>query len=49
MCELHSKLIRDFKIKSDSLDLIEDKLGKRLEVTGTDKGYLDRRAITQAL
>jgi hypothetical protein len=43
--KLKSKLIKDLHIKPDILKLIEEKVGKSLEHTGTGKSFLNRTPI----
>ena len=46
--KLNSKWIKDFHIKSDTLKLIEKKLGKTLEDMGTGEKFLNRTPIAYA-
>ena len=47
--KLNSKWIKDLHIKSDTLKLIEKKLGKTLEETSTGRKFLNRTPIAYAL
>jgi hypothetical protein len=47
--KLKSKWIKDLKIKPDTLNLIEDKVGKSLELIGTEGNFLNRTPIVHAL
>ena len=47
--KLKSNWIKDLSIKSDILNLIEEKLGKILELIGTGGNFLNRTPIAQAL
>jgi hypothetical protein len=49
--KLKSKWIKNFNIKPDTLNLIEEKVGKRLKLIRTETGadFLNRTPITQAL
>ena len=38
--KLKSKWIKDFNIKPDTLNLIEEKVGKSLELTGTGGNFV---------
>jgi hypothetical protein len=40
--KLKSKWIKDLNIKSDTLNLIEEKVGKSLELIGTGGNFLNR-------
>ena len=40
--KLRSKWIKDLHIKPDTLNLIEEKVGKNLEHMGTGKNFLNR-------
>jgi hypothetical protein len=44
-----SKWIRDFNIKKDTLNLIEEEVGKSLELIGTVRNFLNRTLMAQAL
>jgi hypothetical protein len=46
---LKSKWIKDFHIKLDTLNLIEEKLGKVLKHIGTGENFLKRTPMTYAL
>jgi hypothetical protein len=46
---LKSKWINDHNIKIDALNLIEEKVGKSLELLGTGGNFLKRTPITHAL
>jgi hypothetical protein len=39
--KLKSKWIKDLNIKSDTLNVIEEKVGKSLEVIGTGRNFLN--------
>jgi len=47
--KLESKWIKDLKIKPDTLNLIEEKVGKSLELMGTGGNFLNRDPMAQAL
>jgi hypothetical protein len=47
--KLKSKWIKDRNIKPDTLNLIEEKLGKSLELIGTGEIFLNRTPMTDAL
>jgi hypothetical protein len=47
--KLNSKWIKDFNIKPDTLNLIEEKVGKSLELIDTRGNFLDRIPMTHAL
>ena len=47
--KLKSKWIKDLNIKPDKLNLIEDKLGKGLELIGTGGNFLNRTSMAHAL
>lgn len=47
--KLKSSWIKDLNIKPDTLNLIEEKVGKSLELIGTGENFLNRTPITQAL
>jgi hypothetical protein len=47
--KLKSKWIKDLNIKPDTLNLIEDKLGKGLELIGTGGNFLNRTSKAHAL
>ena len=47
--KLKSKWIKDLHIKLDTMNLIEEKLGKRLEHLGAGKSFLNRTPIAYAL
>jgi hypothetical protein len=44
-----SKLIKDLHIKPDTLNLIEEKVGKSLKHTGTGENFLNRTPMAYAL
>jgi hypothetical protein len=44
-----SKWIKDPNIKPDTLNLIEEKVGKSLELTGTRGNFLNRTPMAHAL
>ena len=44
-----SKLIKDLNIKPDTLNLIEEKVGKSLKLIGTRGNFLNRIPVSQAL
>jgi hypothetical protein len=46
---LNSKWVRKHNIKSDRLNLIEEKLGNNLEHTGTEDSFLNKIPIAQVL
>jgi hypothetical protein len=47
--KLKSKLIKDLNINSDTLNLIEEKVGKSLEPIGTGGNFLNRTPMAHAL
>ena len=47
--KLNSKWIKDLHIQSDTLKLIEKKLGKTLEDMGTGESFLNRTPIAYVL
>ena len=47
--KLKSKWIKDLNIKPDTLNLIEEKVGKSLELIGTGGNFLNRTPMTHAL
>ena len=47
--KLKSKWIKDLHIKSDTLNLIEEKVGKSLENMGTGEKFLNRTQMAYAL
>jgi hypothetical protein len=47
--KLKSKWIKDLNIKPDSLNLIEKKVGKSLELIGTGGNFLNNTPMTHAL
>jgi hypothetical protein len=47
--KLKSKLFKDLHIKPDTLNLIEEKVGKSLELTGTGGNFLNRTGMAHAL
>jgi hypothetical protein len=47
--KLKSKWINDCNKKPDTLNLIEEKLGKRLELIGTGRNFLNRTRIALIL
>jgi hypothetical protein len=47
--KLKSKWIRDLNIKPDALNLIEEKVGKSLELIGTGGNFLNRTPVAHAL
>jgi hypothetical protein len=44
-----SKWVRDLNIKPDTLNLIEEKVGKSLELSGTVENFLKRTPMDHAL
>jgi hypothetical protein len=44
-----SKWIKDLTIKPDTLNLIEEKVGKSLELIGTGGNFLNRNPMAHAL
>jgi hypothetical protein len=44
-----SKWIKDLKIKPDTLNLLEEKVGKSLELVGTEGNFLNRNAMAHSL
>ena len=47
--KLKSKWIKDLNIKPDTLNLIEEKVGKSLELIGTGGNFLKRTPMAHAL
>jgi hypothetical protein len=47
--KLKSKWIKDLNVKPDTVNLIEKKVGKSLELTGTGDNFLNRTLVAQAL
>jgi hypothetical protein len=47
--KLKSTWIKDFTIKPDILNLIEEKMGKSLELIGTGGNFLNRTPMAHAL
>ena len=47
--QIKSKSIKDLNIKPDTLNLIEEKVGKKLELIGTGEIFLNKTPMTQAL
>jgi hypothetical protein len=47
--KINSKWINDLNIKPDTLNQIEEKVGKRLEFIGTEENFLNRTPVAQAL
>jgi hypothetical protein len=47
--KLKSKWIKDLNIKPDTLNLIEEKVAKSLELIGTGGNYLNRTPMAHAL
>jgi hypothetical protein len=47
--KLKSKWIKDLNIKPDTLNLVEEKLGKSLELIGTGGNFLNRTLMAHAL
>jgi hypothetical protein len=47
--KLKSKWIEDLKIKPGTLNQIEEKLGKSLELIGTGRNFLNRTPMAHAL
>jgi hypothetical protein len=47
--KLKSKWIKDLNIKPDTLNLIEEKVGKSLELIGTGGNFLNRTPVAHAL
>ena len=46
--KLKSKWIKDLNIKPDTLTLIEEKVGKSLELTGTGGNFLNKTPMVHA-
>ena len=46
---MKSKWIKDFNIKSDTMNLIEVKLGNSIECIGIGDNFLNRTPIAQAI
>jgi hypothetical protein len=49
MTKLKSKWFKDLNIKSDTLNLTEEKVRKSLELNGTRGNFLKRTSVTQAV
>jgi len=47
--KLKSKWIKDHNIKPDTVNLIEEKVGKNLELIGTGANFLNRTLMAHAL
>ena len=47
--KLKSKWIKDFNIKSDTMNTIEEKVEKSLELIGTGGSFLNRTPMAHAL
>jgi hypothetical protein len=47
--KLKSKWVKDLNIKPDTLNLIEGKVGKSLELIGTGGNFLNRTPMARAL
>jgi hypothetical protein len=47
--KLKSKWIKDFNIKLNTLNLVEEKMGKNLELIGTAGTFLNRTPMVHAL
>ena len=47
--KLKSKWIKDLNTKPDTLDLKEEKFGKGVKLIGTEKVFLKRTPVAQAL
>jgi hypothetical protein len=47
--ELKSKWIKDLNIKPDAQNIIEEKVGKSLELIGTGENFLNRTPMAHAL
>ena len=47
--KLKSKWIKDLNIKPDTLNLIEEKVGKSLELIGTGENFLNTTPMVQTL
>ena len=47
--KLKSKWIKDLNIKPETLNLIEEKLGKSLELIGMEGNLLKRTSVAQAV
>jgi hypothetical protein len=47
--KLKSKWIKDLNIKPDTMNLIEEKVGKNLELIGTEGNFLNRTPMAHAL
>jgi hypothetical protein len=47
--KLKSKWIKDLNIKPDTLNIIEEKLGKSLELIGTGGNFLNKIPLAHAL
>ena len=47
--KLKSKWIKDLHIKADTMNLIEEKIGKNMEHMGTEEDFLKRIPMAYAL
>ena len=47
--KLMSKRIKNLNIKPDPLNLVEDKVGKSVELIGTEGNFLNRTTMAHAL
>lgn len=47
-CIINSRYVKDLTIRSDNLDLIEEKVVNTFEPTGTGKDFLNRTSISRA-
>jgi hypothetical protein len=47
--KLKTKWIKDLNIKPDTLNLIEEKVGKNLKLIGTGGNFLNKTLMAQAL
>jgi hypothetical protein len=47
--KFNCKWIKDLNIKPDTLNLIEEKVGKSLELIGIEGNFLNRTPVAQAL
>ena len=49
LTKLESKGVSDLNVNPDTLNLIEEKVGNSLELSGTDNDFLNRSQLVQAL
>jgi hypothetical protein len=47
--KLKSKWIKDFKLKPDTLNLVEQKVGNSIELIATEENFLNKITVAQSL